>query len=162
MATNLLSSVEGSQEIEIDEAKLRLICSKYNIWDHYGITRDHYVRLGEAEKLRMLKGFYKSKLPLYNGEGKLFVYCKNSVFVDDSRRQDCLNCKLNVIYCCCAPDDEKIHSPNKRSLLTMNNTLKVLEKREKEIFDREDSLVFGNYIWKPTPLVWLKEIFFCV
>ena len=62
MATNLLSSMEGSQEIEIDEAKLRLICSKYNIWDRYGITRDHYVRLGEAEKLRMLKGFYKSKL----------------------------------------------------------------------------------------------------
>ena len=83
MATNLLSIVEGSQEIEIEEAKLRLICSKYNIWDHYGITRDHYVRLGEAEKLQMLKGFYKSKLPIYFGEGKLFVCSKNCVFADD-------------------------------------------------------------------------------
>ena len=73
MDTNLLSIGEGSQEIEIDEAKLRLICSKYNIWDHYGITRDHYVRLGEAEKLQMLKGFFKSKVPVYFGEGKLFV-----------------------------------------------------------------------------------------
>ena len=98
MATNRLSIVEGSQEIEIDETKLRLICSKYNIWDHYGITRDHYVRLGEAKKLQMLKGFYKSKLSVYNGEGKLFVYCKNSVFVDDGWRQDCLNCKLKIIY----------------------------------------------------------------
>ena len=63
MAASLLSIMEDSQEIEIDEAKLRFICSKYSIWDHYGITRDHYVRLGEAQKLQMLKGFYKSKLP---------------------------------------------------------------------------------------------------
>ena len=34
----------------------------------------------------------------------------------------------------------------------MSNTLKVLEKKEKEIFDRENSLVLGNYVWKPTPL----------
>ena len=132
MAANLLSIVEGSQEVEIDEAKLRLICSKYNIWDHYGIARDHYVRLGEAEKLQMLKGFYKSKLPVYNGEGKLFFCCTNFVFVD-GRGQGYLNSKLKVIYCRCASDDEKIHSPNKRTLLTMNNTLKALEKREKEI-----------------------------
>ena len=76
MAANLLNIMEDYQEIEIDEAKLRLICSKYNIWDHFGITRDNYVRLGEAEKLQMLKGFYKSKLPVYFGEGKLFVCCK--------------------------------------------------------------------------------------
>ena len=135
MATNLLSSGEGSQETEIDEAKLRLICSKYNMWDHYGITRDHYVRLGEAEKLQMLKGFYKSKLPVYFEEGKLFVCCKNCVFVDDGRGQDCLNCKLNITYCCCASNNEKILSPNERYLLTMSNTLKVLERKEKEIFD---------------------------
>ena len=162
MATNRLSIVEGSPEIEIDETKLRLICSKYNILDHYGITRDHYVRLGEAKKLQMLKGFYKSKLSVYNGEGKLFVYCKNSAFVDDGWRQDCLNCKLKVIYCRCAPDDKKNHSPNKGSLVTTNNTLKVLERREKEIFGRENSLVFGNYIWKPTPLSGWKKYFLCV
>ena len=34
----------------------------------------------------------------------------------------------------------------------MSNTLKALEKKEKEIFDRENSLVFDNYIWKATPL----------
>ena len=152
MAASLLNIMEDYQEIEIDEAKLRLICSKYNIWDHFGITRGNYVRLGEAEKLQMLKGFYKIKLPVYFGEGKLFVCCNNCVFVDDGRRQYCLNCKLNIIYCCCAFDDEKILSPNKRSLLTMSNTQKALEKKEKEIFDRENSLMFGNYIWRPTPL----------
>ena len=88
MAINHLSIVEGSQEIEIDEAKLRLICRKYNIWDHCGITRDHYVRLGKAEKLQMLKRFYKSKLPVYLGEGKLFLCCKNCVFADDGPGQD--------------------------------------------------------------------------
>ena len=76
MTANLLSIMEDSQESEIDEAKLRLICSKYNIWNHYGITRDHYVRIDDAEKPQILKGFYKSKLPVYFGEGKLFVCCK--------------------------------------------------------------------------------------
>ena len=152
MAINHLSIVEGSQEIEIDEAKLRLICSKYNIWDHCGITRDHYVRLGKAEKLQMLKRFYKSKLPVYFREGKLFLCCKNCVFADDGPGQDCFNCKLNINYCCCIFNDEKILSPNKRYLLTMSNTVKVLEKKEKEIFDRENSLVLGNYVWKPTLL----------
>ena len=85
-----MTIAEDSQEIEIDEVKLRFICSKYKIWDHYGINRDHHVRLGEAEKLQMFKGFYKSNLPVYNSESKLFVCCKNYVFFDDGQKNDCL------------------------------------------------------------------------
>ena len=151
MTANLLSIMKDSQESEIDEAKLRLICSKYNIWNHYGITRDHYVRLGDAEKPQIPKGFYKSKLPVYFGEGKLFVCWKNCVFVDDTRRQYCLNCKLNVIYCCCTFDDEKILSPNKRSLLTMSNTVKGLEKRRRKFLIEKIAwclvIIFGNLLF---------------
>ena len=51
MAANLLSIAEASHEIQIDEEKLRYICSKLNACDHYGIS------LSNQEKLRMLKGF---------------------------------------------------------------------------------------------------------
>ena len=39
MVANLLSIAETSQEIQIDEEKLRFICSKVNIWDHFGISK---------------------------------------------------------------------------------------------------------------------------
>ena len=83
-------------KIEIGKAKLRLICSRYNIWDHYDITRNHYVRLSEAEKLQMLKGFFKNKLLVYFGEAKFFVCCKNCVFVDGGRKQDFLIASLTL------------------------------------------------------------------
>ena len=57
MAANLLSIAEASHEIQIDEEKLRYICSKVNVWDHYSITKSQYVSLSNEEKLRMLKGF---------------------------------------------------------------------------------------------------------
>ena len=57
MAANFLSIAEASHEIQIDEEKLRYICSKLNACDHYGITKSQYVSLSNQEKLRMLKGF---------------------------------------------------------------------------------------------------------
>lgn len=57
MAANLLSIAEASHEIQIDEEKLRYICSKLNVCDDYGITKSQYVSLSNQEKLRMLKGF---------------------------------------------------------------------------------------------------------
>ena len=65
MASNLLSIAETSQEIQIDEEKLRHICSRVNVWDHYGISRSQYVSLSDDEKLKMLKGFYKNLMPVY-------------------------------------------------------------------------------------------------
>ena len=64
MAANLLSIAETSQEIEIDEEKLIFICSKANVWDHFGISRSQYFSLGNDEKLKMLKGFYKALFPV--------------------------------------------------------------------------------------------------
>ena len=45
MAKNLLRIGETSQEILIDEEKLKFICSKVNVWDHFNITRSQYVSL---------------------------------------------------------------------------------------------------------------------
>ena len=58
MAENLLNIAESSQEIQIDEEKLRFTCSKVNIWEHFSISKSQYVSLNSDEKLKMVKGFY--------------------------------------------------------------------------------------------------------
>ena len=100
MAANLLSIAETSHETEIDEEKLRFICSKANIWDHYGISKskaniwDHYGisksqydSLNYDEKLKMLKGFYKNLIPVYFGNDKRKFCCNDCIWFDDGRKQ---------------------------------------------------------------------------
>ena len=48
------------------------------------------------------------------------------MFFDDGQRQDCLRCKVNVVYCCC---DSKVVSPNIRKFFSMKNLLDDLEKK---------------------------------
>ena len=86
MSSNLLNIVETSQEIQINDEKLRYICSKVNIWDDYGISRSQYVSLSDAEKMKMLKGFYKSLLPTY-GHGMFKLCCGDCAWFDDGKNQ---------------------------------------------------------------------------
>ena len=37
--------VASSHEIQIDEEKLKFICSKLDIWDHFKIAKFEYVNL---------------------------------------------------------------------------------------------------------------------
>ena len=113
MAANLLSIAETSQENEIDEEKLRFICSKANVWDHFGISRSQYVSLGNDEKLKMLKGFYKALFPVYFGSGKRQCCCNDCVWYDDGKKQDCIQCKVNGMACTCFSefsDDKNVRS----------------------------------------------------
>ena len=98
MVANLLSIAETSQEIQIDEEKLRFICSKVNIWNHFGISKSQYVSLNNDEKLKMLKGFYKCLLPVYFVEGKREFCCNDCAWFDDGKKQDCLKCGVNIMY----------------------------------------------------------------
>ena len=84
-----MNNVESSQEIQIDEEKLRFICSKVNIWDHFGISKSRYVSLNSDEKLKMVKGFYESLLLVYFGKGKR-QFCSNDCVWFEGRKQDCL------------------------------------------------------------------------
>ena len=67
---SLLSIIEKSEEIHIDEEKLRFIATKVAVWDYFGTTRSQYISLNS----KMLKGCYKNKMPLYFGDGKKSIF----------------------------------------------------------------------------------------
>ena len=50
---NLLSIV-NQQQTPIDEEKLRILCMRQNIWDHFAIAREDFSALSEAKQLQML------------------------------------------------------------------------------------------------------------
>ena len=107
MALNLLSIV--FQETQpIDEEKLKFICSKCSVWDHFKVSKENCSRLSEDEQMQVLTRFYNELEPVYYGNGKNFFCCKDCVWSDDGRIQNCLRCKVNVIYCDCLSDDEHI------------------------------------------------------
>ena len=58
MERGLLTTKESSQKFHIDEEKLKYITSKVNIWDHFGISRSHYVSFDNDEELKIVKRFY--------------------------------------------------------------------------------------------------------
>ena len=63
-------------KFKLTRKKLRFITNKVkvNIWNHFGISKSQYVSLNSDEKLKMVKGFYKSLLQVYFGDGKrIFV-----------------------------------------------------------------------------------------
>ena len=142
MASNLLDIAETSQKIEIDEEKLKFMCRKANVWDHFGISRSQYVSLADDEKLEMLKGFSKELSPVYFGSGKRKFCCNDCMWFDEGKRQDCIQRKVNVMACTCISEfsDDKtvpsVNSSSKRSILT---ALEEFDRKQKELFDRENS-----------------------
>ena len=72
MASNLLSIV--SQELKpIDEEKLRIICAKRNIWDHFKMSREHFSSIPEHEQMKMLHRFYNDLEPVYFAQNKTSI-----------------------------------------------------------------------------------------
>lgn len=62
---NLLGIVNQSQT-PIDEEKLRLLCAKQNIWDHFGLDREDFSSLSEAKQLQMIRKIYFDLLPTFS------------------------------------------------------------------------------------------------
>ena len=110
MASNLLNIVYQESQ-PIDEEKLKFICTKHNIWDHFKISKAEYASFSDDEKMQMLKRFYTDLEPVYYYQGKNIFCCLDCVFVDDGKRQYCLNCSVNVLHCDCSSDDEKLILP---------------------------------------------------
>ena len=46
------------QEATMDEDKLRVLCSRKNIWDYFGIDKDTFWNLTEEKKIQLTKKFY--------------------------------------------------------------------------------------------------------
>ena len=105
MASNLLNIVSLEPE-QIDEEKLKFICAKHAIWDHFKISKQDYASRSDSEKIQMLKRFYSDLVAVYFGNGKKFFYCNNCVWLGNGKAQDCVRCKVNVVYCDCSSDDE--------------------------------------------------------
>ena len=84
MASNILSIVQQESQ-PIDEEKLKFICTKHNIWDHFKISKAQIVSFTDDEKMQMLRRFYTDLVALYYCQGKNFFCCKGCVRADDSR-----------------------------------------------------------------------------
>ena len=135
MASNLLNIAESSHEAQIDEEKLKFICSKHNMWDYFKMKKSRYLSYSNNEKMQVLNRFYNELVPIYYGQNKLFVCCKNCAWF---QKQDCLRCKVNVIYCTCSSNDEEFFSPikkkkKKNSKMNIQDMWKDLEDKEKKM-----------------------------
>ena len=58
-----LLSIVNQQQAPIDEEKLRISCTRQNIWDHFGLAREDISALSEAKQLQMLRKFCFDLLP---------------------------------------------------------------------------------------------------
>lgn len=105
MALNLLSIVLQENK-PIDEEKLKFICSKSTIWDHFKITNEHFLSLSESEKIHMLHRFYTELEAVYYGTNGKNICCLDCVWLDNGSVQNCLKCKVNVKNCSCFSNNE--------------------------------------------------------
>ena len=75
MASNLLNIVY--QEFQpINKEKLKFICTKHNIWDHFKLSKVQYASYSDHEKMQMLKRFYTDLVPVYYSDGKNFFVAR--------------------------------------------------------------------------------------
>ena len=54
---NLLSIV-NQQQAPIDKEKLKLFCTRQNVWEYFGFERDVFSMLSEEKQLKMVRKFY--------------------------------------------------------------------------------------------------------
>ena len=54
---NLLSIV-NQQQAPIDKEKLKVFCTRQNVWEYFGLKRDVFWILSEEKQLKMVQKFY--------------------------------------------------------------------------------------------------------
>ena len=133
---DFLSIVEKKEDILIDVEKLRFLAPNVDIWDHFGVTRSQYVALNADEKSKMLKGYYRSLVPVYLGEGKKSILFSDFVWFNDGKKQYCLRCGVNVMACSCF---EFPSAPKQLSNeLNMQSVESMFKKQDEDLFNREN------------------------
>ena len=49
---------QPQQQAPIVEEKLRILCLRRNIWDHFGVSREEFSAFRESKQLQLLRKFY--------------------------------------------------------------------------------------------------------
>ena len=86
--------------------KIKIYLLKHAIWNHFKISKQEYNSRNDSEMIQILTRFYADLEAVYFGNGKKISCCKHCVWVDDGYAQDCLRCRVNVVWCDCSSDDE--------------------------------------------------------
>ena len=60
--SSILGTVQQQQQTPIDEDKLRVLCSRENVWDYFGLDREDFINLSEAKQLQLVQKFYFENL----------------------------------------------------------------------------------------------------
>ena len=90
----------------------------------------------------MLQRFYKLFLPVYFGQDKRQFCGNNCIWFDDSKKQDCLNCKVNVLACTCYEFSE--HGKKAASFDPLNNMVTAIGALKK-VGERRENGVSHDY-----------------
>ena len=61
-----LVSIVNQQQTPIDEEKLRILCSRKNVWDHFGLDREVFSTLSGTKQLQMVRKFHFDNLPNFS------------------------------------------------------------------------------------------------
>lgn len=70
----------------------------------------------------MLREYYQKLLPVYFCDSKKPIFCcRNCVWFDDGKKQDCVNCKVNVMACMGSGISSTVKKSPKLSMLTIAN-----------------------------------------
>ena len=75
---NLLGIVNQQQTPSIGEEKLKIFCSRTNVWDHFGLERDVFSMVPEDKQIHLIRKFYFDHLPKSNNGARLNLilrYC---------------------------------------------------------------------------------------
>ena len=72
MTSNLLSIVRQESK-PTDEEKLRIFCTKHNIWDHFKMSRELFSSIPKHKQMKMLHWFYNDLEPVYFAQNKTSI-----------------------------------------------------------------------------------------
>lgn len=60
--SSILSIVQQQHQTPIDEDKLRILCARKNVWDHFGLERKNFLSLSDVKQLQLVRKFYFENL----------------------------------------------------------------------------------------------------
>ena len=60
--SSILGTVQQQQQTPINEDKLRVLCSRENVWDYFGLDREDFLNLSEVKQLQLVQKFYFENL----------------------------------------------------------------------------------------------------
>ena len=63
---NILGIANQQQTQIIDKEKLKIFCSRKNVWDHFGLDRDVFSMFPEGKQMQLVQKFYFDHLPRSN------------------------------------------------------------------------------------------------